>query len=247
MSEGKIEKSTITPNHFDAIDQSYIAIDAAVFSSHNNKLDSFFEQILAWVNTKFGKQQFINAKDEFYWKNGKIFPEDQFYHDRMAYFTDYFLFHRLLETSSSQYLNLTPFQAFLASTQKEKEDMPIQDFLHSIFLVLKVKQKYLLIKDLFTGKKYPIVLSDFQNIAGILKKDMFQGYVYFCDSQYMLSRGLIFHPYQVHKIIKKHIKQIRKYEEYDSTMTLSKYARLQLRHKRHQHVDPKYIYTHEPT
>jgi hypothetical protein len=214
---------------------------AADFSANvESQIDNQLETFLEWSHKIFGSEQLILAKEEFYTKMGKIFPEDDFFNRRISYFVDYFLFERPLR-SKCKHNRMTPFNAF-----KESEGSPtIQRASHSIYQVLKVCQKFLHIEDFISGERFKIEPSDHTSFEGIVKKDLFQGFIYDVDNQTVLSRGLVFHPPQVHGLIKKHLKMLRKNDLFNREQILSFLARTHLRHIRHSHVSAKLFYEKE--
>jgi hypothetical protein len=203
-------------------------------------IDNQIENILEWSHNIFGSEQLILAKEEFYTKMGKIFPEDDFFNRRISYFVDYFLFERPLR-SKCKHNSMTPFNSY-----KELEGSPkIQRASHSIYQVLKVNQKSLHIEDLISGERFKIEPSDHTSFEGIVKKDLFQGFIYDVEDQTILSRGLVFHNAQVHGLIKKHLKMLRKNDLFNREQILSLLARTHLRHIRHSHVSAKRFYEKE--
>ena len=219
-----------------------IAIDESVGGQRS--IDLFIESVLEWVQEKFGDEQFIKAKEEFYWKNGKVFHDDIFFHNRMVYFVDSFIFKRPLETSNSEFSNKTPFQAYCASKELDKKILVYSQL--SVYQLLRIKEKEVVIRDLFSGKKLSVSVPSKPKCSGLQRGDYIQGFVYFSENLAILSRGLILHPTKVGRIIKSKVKEISKSDEYEHLRTLALFARQQLKHLRHKHVDPAIIYQQNP-
>lgn len=216
-----------------------VAIDDSLFA-HRSSIEEQIEKVLLWAHNEIGSEQLVAAKEQFYWKTGKFFSDDLFYVNRISYFVDAFIFERPLETSS-KFSGKTPFESF-----KENNQTSIQEFIHSIFCVHKVSDDYLILKDLIDTKvRHKISLRESESFDGILKNDIFQGYIYKIEDKFWMSRGLIFHPYQAYRLIKKSIKKHQKQKESQLGLILNQFARQQLKHKRHDHVNPKIFYAEE--
>ena len=235
VSETRLEDQQANRTHF--------VIDNSVCGDSNSEVDRYLEDILNWSHRHFGPSQLVNAKEEFYWKTGKIFSDDSFFNSRMSYFLDYFLFERPLEIKDEKFRGQTPYIAY---TKQVNNDPVISSFIHSVFQVLKCSRDSIYIRDVLKGEKYLVTRREHETFEGIRKKDLFQGFLYLLDNRSILSRGLIFHPSPSFGLIKKFLKKIRKLEEYEDNRALSRLARLQLRHFRHVHVNPRIFYAEEP-
>ena len=222
-----------------------IAIDDSVRGQQS--IDLLLESILTWVMEVVGHDQMVKAKEEFYWKNGKVFHDDPFFNGRMGYFIDYFIFQRPLESSVPSIANESPYEAFRNKSDGVKEDdCDVIGFVHSLFQVTRISGLGILLKDLFSGEKILCRYYESGSFHGFAKKDIFQGFIYKLEDKNLLSRGLVFHPPEVSRLIKSYIKKIRKGDQYEQLRGLSRLARQQLRHLRHSHVKPKKIYNQDP-
>jgi len=203
-------------------------------------IDGEFEKILTWAQTHYGEDEFVVAKDEFFWKAGKVFHDDPFYEQRMSYFLDFFLLQRAVQ-KAEQFI--TPFVNYQAHIQASgAAACGLTDFVHSAFQVLRVTDKLLTVNDLFTELKYIIDARPYENFRALNRKDIFQGFIYASGTTFFLSHGVIFHPCKTHKIIKKNLKRQRRGGEFEPVRELALLSRKQLKHLRHAHVDPRRIY-----
>ena len=220
-----------------------IAVDESV--GGQQKIDIFLESILNWTQEIFGSDQIIKAKEEFYSKNGKVFHDDIIFNNRMAYFVDFFIFQRPLETSDDVFSFQTPFQAFCLEGPGKGRVFVLQYRL-SLYKILRIKKSEIVLKDLFLDKKLAVTVLSKMSCRGLQKGDYFQGFVYTSTEGKILSKGLIFHPFDVIGIIKSRIKKIGKEDHWEHLRVLSLLAKQQLRHFRHSHVHPKVIYDQLP-
>lgn len=218
-----------------------LAIDASVGGEHITEVEQYLEQILLWAHHVYGPAVLVQAKEDFYERTGKIFHDDAFFNDRISYFTDYFIFERKLSSHLHPEVG-TPFEIY----QKVPTSHSIQGFIHSIFSVQRVHDQYLTIRDLASTERHKIPRTNVSAFELINKKDLFQGFIYDLGSQKALSRGLIFHPTDAHSTIRKYIKSQQKKNLFQLEEALLRFAKQQLRHLRHNHVNPKLFYQQEP-
>jgi hypothetical protein len=219
-----------------------VAIDASVGGEYFSEVEQQIETILLWAHRTFGPDHLINAKEEFYQLMGKVFPDDDFFNRRMSYFVDYFIFNRPVPHHKD--LTETPFQMYRAQNSLSEGD--IQSATHSLFNVSRVSDQGLVIRDLIAGEKYRIARGAQSSFEGITKKDLFQGFLYDLGTTKLLSRGLIFHPPASHALIRKELKSELKKDSFAVEPLLSRFAKQQLRHLRHLHVNPKVFYSSNP-
>lgn len=218
---------------------SRIAIDAFVGGSEQTATDTFVENLIQQFVGKYGTKPIVDAKEEFFLNGGKIFAEDDNYHQRIYYFLNHFIFERPLSRAS----RTTPFLEYLESVNASPA---IEGYTHSLFKILKVRPDHILLKDLFSEKKMRVDKQELEVFEGIAKGDLFQGILLHQGPVTFLSRGLIFHPNRSHKIILNLLKQERKTQRFGKDQILFALARQQLKHTRLKHVDPKIVYQDNP-
>lgn len=216
--------------------QLTLAVDDSILGLAGSVVDGTLDAMLQWAAAEYGDQLVVKAKDDFYWKNGKVFPDDEFYPSRMTYFVDQFLFHQIGSDDSAK-------QMTLYELYKEEHPMcPIKAVRHSMFRVKSLADDKMSVIDLLTGKKLVLKRRQNETFLGIKRKLLMQGYIYYCGDDAYLSQGLVFHPPSCTKQILRYLADLKAAGRYDSFAVLSRFARLQLRHKRHRHVEPTVIY-----
>lgn len=219
-----------------AIGRAHVAVDDNILGLADSPIDQALDAMLTWVNEEYGNDLVVKAKDDFYWRNGKVFHEDDFYPSRMTYFVDQFLFLYKPERDSGSPLTL--YDMFRA----ENPQCAISSVRHSIFRVRSIGENKLKIFDLLSDKQLVVKKRQNETFFGIKRKQVFQGYVYSCGDELYLSLGLVFHPPACTKQILRYLADVKTAGRYDSAAVLARFARLQVRHKRHRHVDPTVIY-----
>ena len=222
---------------------SFLAVDD-LLASNSHIVDQNIETIVHWTNTFFEAEQILKAREDFNWKSGKIFHHEEQYHKRMSYFIDQYIFSRILETSSPQFQNQTPYRAYLAHHQNGS--IAISGFRHSIFYITRITKQSMTIKDIILENKIKISRRPEEHFLGVEKKSTFQGYIYTLGDENFLSRGLLFHPNECRRFLQKQTKIYRKSSSFDEMKFLNAIARLQLKYLRHPHVSCVKIYKDLP-
>lgn len=223
------------------IETGLVAIDVFVGGEEQTETDRFLESLLQSYVARHGVDAIILAKEDFFRQGGKIFAEDDNYHQRIYYFLNHFIF----ESSLKPTLRATPFLEFLETA--EGSTTPLDGFTHAVFKILKIKSDHLFLKDLLTEKKIRVEKQTGQIFEGIEKGDVFQGFLLHQGDHSFLSRGLIFHPNRSHKIISNILNIERKSQKLGKHKLLFGLARQQLKHTRLKHVDPKLVYLESPS
>lgn len=217
---------------------STLAIDLHVGGAHFSPVDAFLESLLTWAVERCGIDECVKAKEEFYHLTGKVFYDDETYHSRMHYFLEYFLFERTVKTNHSLRLGLTPFEAYLQTGA----EVVTSGFTHSLFKVSRLHNNGMSLKDLFSGHKFKIQKQESEIFKGIFKGDIFQGFVFHLLEHSVLGKGLIFHPAQAHRYLKKSLKEEKNKGFWNPNQMLARLARQQLKYARLKHVNPKLVY-----
>ena len=223
-----------------------LAIDPNVAGDNFSEEDAFVERLVMWASAKFGFEQLVTAKEEHFWKTGKAFPDDTFYHLRMAHFLDYFLFQRPLDRGSTLHVGKTPFTVYQEEAPPCRPGWELEGYCHSLFEVVKISRHGLIVEDVLAGARLSVSRKSGERHDGFKRKDLVQGFLYGMGSRFVLSRGLLFHPERAAGTIKKQVKKAKKSDDFDHNKVLSRLARQQIRHLRHPHVDARLIYSQEP-
>jgi hypothetical protein len=216
-----------------------LAVDLEV-SGSSTPTDLYLEAILDWYVTLYGEGEIVNAKEEFFDITGKVFYDDEMYQSRMHYFTCYFIFERPLNNNNSESFKLTPFELYL----KKEPEAIVGGYTHSLFKVVKNHQSSLIVLDLLTKEKFKIQRQTDELLKGFNRGDYFQGFILHLNDFSVLSRGLVFHPQRAASAILQKIKTNKKqHGGWTPLETVTSFARLQLKHHRLKHVDPKLVYS----
>lgn len=218
------------------------------------QVDDFVESLIAWTHRVVGDAEIVAARDQFYLEYGKVFHDDSVYDARMSYFFDGFLFERTLSGGSAKPL-ATPYESFMERLLDRGDEVPadvrrrfgeLASFRHSLFEIVKVQEKSVVIQDLIMPGKLTAVARAGETFRGLEKKTIFQGFVFQMDDKLHLSHGLVLHPPKATRVLRRLLKLAQKGENFARKTFLCKTASLQVRFLRHRHVDPKTLYLTEP-
>ena len=116
-------------------------------------------------------------------------------------------------------------------------------FTHSLFKVLRQQNQGLQLLDIITNEKFRIQKQESEILKGIDRGDYFQGFVLHLSQTSVLSKGLIFHPPNASPAILQTMKLMKRQQGWSPLGTLTKFARLQVKHYRLKHVDPRLVYS----
>ncbi len=205
--------------------------------------DHALEAVVADAEAAFGKEAFVSAKEEFYQRFGKVFPEDPFYDTRMSYFLDYFVLLRVIPGEMK-----TPFLKFAPTNKSIPDDLRtmMECFRHSVFEVDSLSQDHqMTVRDLRTGNSWKVIPKPGESLRGFSKGSVFQGCLFPDGDGAYLSNGLVIHPSQVLGEIKKFLKNSTNAGDFDEQEVLARLAFVQLRAVRHSRAGAKRIYGNE--
>jgi len=223
----------------------------------NPGLSDLTEAIIYWSQEQFGVDEFIQARQEFFTLTGRIFPDDYFYHQRIAYFLDFFTFQRPVQGKFRENDQAsTPFKKFVCSPffnaknlteVQQKKFYDLANFRHSLFKIIKVKKSKLGLKDLFAEDKFEV--SDPLNkilFQGLPPNSVYQGFIFNINEKIYLSQGLLLHPASASRIIVRSVNKLKKDPPFNQMKYLAKLAKQNLNYIRHKKAEAKTIYSQEP-
>jgi hypothetical protein len=202
-----------------------------------NTISGQLEHIINWSVDTYGQDTFAKAKEEFYLLAGKFFYDDPYYHQRIHYFLDYFIFERKIsdhlqkvngEAPYFEYINSDTFALSANDDSVQKSILDLRNFKHSIYLVKKVSLSELTVVDLLSKEKFKLSPTDNQTFQGLQKGQVFQSYVYDWNGKYHLSKGVVLHPRQSWGVILKACKIFRKNQKIQPHSLIMSAAKLQI-------------------
>jgi hypothetical protein len=215
-------------------------------------VDDVIEEMITWTHQNAGTAEVVAAREQYFAAFGKVFPDDTFYDARMAYFFDHFLFERPIAPAAGagSAMPATPYESFAAKVRDGQDGASahvaaLGGARHSLYRVLKVSERALVVADLITPAKLTATARAGETFRGLEKKALFQGFLYPTPDGMRISHGIIIHPRRVARMIGRYLKRQKKSETFAKRTVLARLAHLQLKYLRHRHVDPKTFYEAE--
>lgn len=210
-----------------------------------------FEEILERLLNTYTKgifaDEILKAKVEFFERSIPSLEDDTSHFNlRMSQFLDWYLFSRKLTE-----IGLTPIEyglQDLSFPRKEGDKELFKGLLnaeHSLFEFIKIKDKDVHIKDLFTQKKIIVKNSDLT--AGFHPEEYFSARIIPYKDTYVFSKGFCFHPVEGAKYLAKEVANLKKKIPEEKEKLLLKFTRMKYKVDQYKHIQPKYIYTNEQT
>jgi hypothetical protein len=214
----------------------------------NGNFDDLIDALVDFTQCLIGTDGIIEAREIFFTAMGKTFHNDPFYEARIQYFLDYLVFNHLIKCSntSAPIVSIDQFVEHDLVAHKAPNLDSLKSRIHSLFHIDKVKKDKMWISDLLSGHSYELNARGDELFTGYQKKMILQSYLFSSDANHWLSRGVIIHPMEATKVIKKYIKTSKKAHDFDPNIIRSRLARQQIRHLRLKHVCPKNIYESDP-
>lgn len=175
----------------------------------STKFEPQLEKLMTYFASEPHKSEVIAGKTSFFAKLGLGADDPDGYEPRMDLFFDWFLFTRPMSVNG-----LTPVQSVLMAKDFEingDEKRTFENLTrteHSLYEVLKIRDREVQLKDLFSGEKRIIIDSTFS--AGFQPGQIFDGRLIPTGDGYWFCKGFCFHPAEVKTFI---LKEIRKIDE----------------------------------
>lgn len=208
------------------------------------QLDDCLERVVKWIETRFGKQYFVQPLETFSQEFGKAFPEDAFYQERMNYFLEYCILERPIKGQSSL---MTPLRMFFDEITGQSVLYPepwviFSEFRHSLFEVTKAGENQIQLRDLLSERKYTVRSKCGETLKYLRKKTIFQSYLFGSNGIYYLGQGVVTHPDRARKPLVRYIRSLVKANQMNEMRVLKLASLNNMRYLRMQHVDPAKLY-----
>lgn len=190
-------------------------------------------------------REVYEAKKDFFANLGVINEEDSDFENQMDIFMGWFLFDRPLQN-----YDLAPVQLYYRRNQTSLTEAELSAFhaltetQHSIFELLKISDKGLVLRDLSNKNKLEVIESPYK--VGFSRGDIFESRLIPHKGKYCFASGFCFHPKDAVKFIEEQMKKIRKEDHSQRTKTLLKLNQMKYKHQRFPHIDAAHIYTLTP-
>ncbi len=209
-----------------------------------HSVEYYFSQLNKEMSCDSYYKEISRAKDEFLDNTGIIHTDDSFYEMKMAVFWDWFLFDRPLQNGNRTYDSpLVYYYKSRDSCIPQKEIEVYSKFsenIHSLFVVKKFKKNELVVKDLYSKKKY--VCQDINFTFN--KGQVIEARIIPFNGHFTTTGAYLFHPEEILSFIKKRIKLLQKSKE-PLLPFIHKLAYCHSKSLQYRHIQSQSIYQQE--
>lgn len=190
-------------------------------------------------------REVYEAKKSYFDSLGSIPEDNPDFENQMDVFMGWFIFDRPLDKH-----DLPPALLYYRknmgtfSPEEEEAFKALTHSKHSVFELLKQKDKSIVLRDLSSRDKFEV--EELQFRAGFSKGDIFEARLIPNKKSYVFANGFCFHPKDAYKFIESQMKKIRGEDAAQRTKLLLKLGQMKNKHQRFPHIDVQYIYTLTP-
>jgi hypothetical protein len=210
------------------------------------------DRLIDWTSRQLPSEEVVKAREEYFWKTGKVFIDDPFYEERISYFLDGFVLDRPVSADATIPYHFRMKAPVVAASEIAAENsdvnlaaLPFPSLLravHTIFEVRRADRTRILGIDMLNAKKLTVAAGPHESFEGIVPKQIVQTHLVEVGDVMQMSRGIIFHPREVVASIRKFVKVSLKADPANANRILSELGKTHLRHLRHRNVAAQKIY-----
>lgn len=184
------------------------------------------------------------AKKEFFENTGSLDENKPHFNLRLDQFYEWYFLTRPLRSYMKTPLMVCDMQRGLRLTEEDQQAIEIlKQAQHTFFEFIKLKNEFIQVKDLFTGKKKDVYLSNL--VFGFEQKEYFQARFVEMDKKHYFLKSFCFHPESAQKFILEQIKLHQKDPDLNREELLLRLNKMRYKFEQYKHVKPEMIYTNE--
>ena len=208
----------------------------------------FIEKLMQFYTGSKFLPEVKAAKDHFFEKAGTFEEGTMEFEQKMAQFTDWYLFTRKMNETGRVSVEMVLDEPNYKIREDERSAyLNLRNSRHSLFEFLKLKKDDVYIRDLFTGFKY--IMQKSRITVGFEKDEYFEARLIPHDGGFVFSNAFCLHPAAVGKFILKEIKRVNKLAEEDQAMAreelISRLFKMKHKHEQYKHLDIQHIYSND--
>lgn len=199
------------------------------------------DELLAFASDTSFMPELLKAKAAYFSATGEVFEDDPSFEQRMAAFSDFYLFDWKLESNQ-----ITPAELFWrrGRFEKESDTSAFESFLQtwlSLWEVRKLRKEGILLRDLFTERDVEVF--ERRQLVGLSKGDLMEARLVPMKDGFVLTKAVAFHPIVVRKRILAELKRRKKQEPgFDTRGFICSLSRMRLKFDRYRNIAPEQIY-----
>lgn len=197
------------------------------------------EQVIAFATREEHKEALAQARKSFFAATGEVFEDDPLFETCLASFIEwYVLDHREGDepTWSERFLpNL--------SLEELQKGAQLAASLRSLYTPTRIHSRGLYLTDLLGGGRF-LVTGEIP--PGLRKNDIFEGRIIPWGDTLLLSRTMIFHPFEAREVLLRQVSELLARGE-GREAVLARLWQMRLRFDRYRNIPLERIYNSRPT
>lgn len=219
-------------------DISCVTSDKKTVSSGALSLSMMVEEVLNWLYSKKGVGFFQEGLERFQKEQGVVLCHESCYHQRLTYFNYYFLF-RMQSTESQR-----PIDCYFENSSPELQERVsgLSEPVFSIFRLVKANKNVTILKDLLHKKRKYRIQNERVMMEYIARHSIIQGFLFDCQSRFVLGNGFLIHPAHILKPLIKRIKHEAKEGLSSHDRCLTKLSLAHLHYSRNSKINLSLTY-----
>lgn len=202
---------------------------------------AYLEQVVAFASVGEFEEELRVAHAQYFAATGDIREDEPSYETRMEGFTEWYVLDRPVAGQQK-----TPLDLFLQqrSAGLSSDELGVyQGFRRGstgLYEFLKVRKQQLLVRDLLSRNKVSVF--ERRQPAGLARGILLSGRLLTFRDHTVLTRSVLYHPYEVRKLVQKELKRRRPVTVSEVHELLHLLSVARLRCDRYHRVDPERLY-----
>lgn len=211
--------------------------------TYDQLLGSLKKLIGHYTSAEF-TEELTQAKKEFFEKTGSLDENKPHFNLRMEQFYEWYFLTRPLKSYMKTPLAVCDSHRDLRLTEDDRATIEVlKTSRHTFLEFIKLKNEFIHVKDLFSGKKIEVYQSDL--VFGFDQKEYFQARIVEMDKRFYFLKSFCFHPESAQKFILEQIKIHQKDSDMNPEDLLLRLNKMRYKFEQYKHVKPELIYTND--
>jgi hypothetical protein len=210
--------------------------------------DPLVERIIQFYTGPTFREDITDAKNHFQEVAGSFDESAPDFEAKMAQFTDWYVFTRLLKRQSEAPAEFCLEDPNYKMSEAERmQYFALRNSRHSLFEFVRVKEEDVFVRDLFTGFQYVIRNSPIS--IGFNRDELFEARLIPFENEFIFSASFCIHPPQVSKFITKEVRKVNRKPESEHAQAredlIARLFKMKHKHEQYRHLDIREVYSNE--
>jgi len=202
------------------------------------------EKIATYFTKDRYKEEYDQAREEYFKKTGKVFEDDPLYESRITALIEWYLFDRELRKAGVPPIRLY-YTLYREQTSQEAMEIleALQKTIHSLYEIIGRTPELVRVRDLFSGAIKSVEATP--NIALVEKGDILDARFIPLPSCSVLSDSCFIHPREVRRYVLSEVEKVKEMDYYSQKKLLFSLAHMKLKMERYKHISAEEIYSNQ--